>query len=108
MLPKLLRLPYRETTLVRRTGKRTEIPAFFMFVLKRPDLLPPRWFISVPKRIFPLATERNRVRRLFSAAIISSYQKTPAADVFVGVKTGFGTPTLDQVIAWLGQVISLV
>ena len=84
-LPQKSRLPLRfERGRLNKTGFRKQSQFFTLILGKSPvstDL--PRFAILVSKKISPLATERNRVRRLTSEIIKESLTYISTADYLV-------------------------
>ena len=62
--------------------------------------------LSVSKKKFPLATDRNRVRRLYREAFRLTRHLMPAGIDLILIPRSSREPTLDQVRASLGKLVA--
>lgn len=69
MLPRNQRLPFAKSRDVFQKGKRISSTTITIFCLKR-DNPSSRWLILIPKKVAAKAVDRNRLKRIFSEAIV--------------------------------------
>lgn len=87
MLPRSLRLPIHEASIVRRTGKRFTNGVIQLQFLVDTGSANTRWLIQAPKRSIPLSTDRNRARRIIGEAIVAlSKQVTVGGNGIITVR----------------------
>lgn len=84
MLPRRYRLPVVDFFSVRKFGKRTT--TYFAEIITAPaKKTESRFLIQVPKKIVAKATQRNRIRRIVSEAIMQSLLLFRGSDVVIQI-----------------------
>lgn len=94
MLPKSSRLPIVEAARVRRFGRRFGTSQFQVTFLEDSQHAQIRWLIQIPKRIVPLSTDRNRLKRTLSEAIIQMQPTIKSnGSIILQLRQGIAQPT---------------
>lgn len=69
MLPKQYRINKEEIPLVARKGVKSQFDGFYLKFLQNDSLANSKFGIIIPKKAIKLSVNRNRVKRVFRAAL---------------------------------------
>ena len=107
MLPRPYRLPAPEILHVLRFGKKTADEVISV-TLKPNQKTNSRWAILISKKIVKKAAKRNRLRRVFKAAIIELIPQVGAYDVVVRLKKPIPSVTSKYARQMLEKVLKTI